>query len=256
MSRLTAVAWMVLGLGLCPIIATAAEAEQYPIWWSPTLKLESLNKIDERLKRRFWPAEYGGLPMYRIVAGNEIRVEVENCVSLERRRAEGYDGVGNNNHKLAVYHTAWCDALRVLQDAKPTKVSYLRNFVMDADSVDYLPAFLNLFGSCHWMCLRYRANEEGVPLGRLEPEFDVEVVNQHEIKGQRDYSTFSVEIVARADFDGDELDDLLVIADAGATEGTGGTTRLFLLGRQSSDGILRVLDAEQHLCPGYKCREQ
>ena len=168
----------------------AAEAEQYPIWWSPALELESLGKIDERLSRRFWPAEYGGLPMYRIVAGKEIRVEVENCVSLERRRAEGYDGVGNNNHKLAVYHTAWCDALRVLQDAKPAKVSYLRNFVMDADSVDYLPAFLNLFGSCHWMCLRYRANEEGVPLGRLEPEFDVEVVNQqpeslHELFGSK-----------------------------------------------------------------------
>ncbi len=255
-SRLAVVAAMALGLSLCPIIAAAAEAEQYPIWWSPALELESLDKIDERLRRRLWPGDEYGLPMYRIVAGNEIRIEVENCVSLERRRAEGYDGVGNNNHKLAVYHTAWCDALRVLQAAKPAKDSYLRNFVMDADSVDYLPALLNIFDSCQRICRRYRANDIGIPLGRFEPEFDVEVVSQLEIKGRRDYSTFSVEIVGRADFDGDGLDDLLVIAGAGATEGTGGGTKLFVLGQQSSDGILRVLDAEQHLCPDYKCQEQ
>ena len=255
MSRLTAVAGMALGFGLCPTIATAAEPEQYPIWWSPALELESLDKIDERLRRRLWPGDEYGLPMFRIVAGKEIRIEVENCVSLERRLAEGYEGVGNNNHKLSVYHTAWCGAVRMLQDAKPAKVSYLRNFVMDADSVDYLPAFLNLFGSCHWMCLRYQANEEGAPLSRFEPEFDIEVVSPDIIKGRSDYSTLSVEIVARADFSGDELDDLLVIAGAGATEGTGGTTRLFLLGRQSSDGILRVLAAEQHLCPDYQCQE-
>jgi len=254
--RLAVVAAMALGLSLCPIIAAAAEAEQYPIWWSPALELESLDKIDERLRRRLWPGDEYGLPMFRILTGKKIRIEVENCVSLERRLAERYEGVGNNNHKLSVYHTAWCGAVRMLQDAKPAKVGYLRNFVMDADSVDYLPALLNIFDSCQGICRRYRANEEGIPLGRFEPDFDVEVVSRHEIKGWSDDETFSVEIVGRADFDGDTVDDLLVIAGAAATKGTAGGTRLFLLSQESSDAILRVLDAEQHLCPNFLCEYQ
>ena len=57
MSRLAVVAGMALGFGFCPTSATAAEAEQYPIWWSPSLELESLDRIDERRRKRFWPEE-------------------------------------------------------------------------------------------------------------------------------------------------------------------------------------------------------
>ena len=125
-----------------------------------------------------------------------------------------------------------------------------------ADYSDYLAAVWHIFDGCQVNCRRDGANEGGTPRVRFKPGCDVELGCRHEIKGGSDDETFSVEIVGRADFDGDTVDDLLVIAGAAATKGTAGGTRLFLLSQESSDAILRVLDAEQHLCPNFLCEYQ
>ena len=70
--------------------ATAAETVQYPIWWSPALELESLDKIDERRKKRFWPEEYEGMHVYKDGDRSTEPAEIEDCATLEQLSNEGY----------------------------------------------------------------------------------------------------------------------------------------------------------------------
>ena len=49
-----------LALGLS---GASAEDGPYPVWWSPTLELDSLDQIDARLAREIWPGDPEGLPL-------------------------------------------------------------------------------------------------------------------------------------------------------------------------------------------------
>ena len=44
-----------------PGSGAAGEDSEYPIWWSGRIMLESLEKIDERLRAALWPREPPGL---------------------------------------------------------------------------------------------------------------------------------------------------------------------------------------------------
>ena len=60
-------------------------------------------------------------------------------------------------------------------------------------------------------------------------------------------------LVARGNFTADGVDDMLLISSGGATEGSYGTTRLYLMSRNKPDAVLHVINAEQELCPDYNC---
>ena len=59
---------------------------------------------------------------------------------------------------------------------------------------------------------------------------------------------YIMSIDARADIDGDGLEDLLVYVDHYYTQGTGGGTNLFILSRDTPDGMLWVQLTEPSHC--------
>ena len=61
-------------------------------------------------------------------------------------------------------------------------------------------------------------------------------------------SFIDLEILARADFNSDGMEDLLVQYFGGATHGTWGTILKFILSRDEPDAVLRVLNPEQYNC--------
>ena len=253
-SRLALAAAMALGLGLYPIIALATETEKYPIWWSPTLELESLDKVDDRLRRPFGRGFDEGLPLFKGEGVDQVVVGAKNCISLERLLDDGYWGLGRNNHEIGLFFLAQCGAIRMIAAAKPAKVSFVSEFIMTTEALDYLPAMVELAISGDWLSRQYRANEMRISLARFEAEFGIElnVLSEFKIEGTSEGWFFDVEIVARADLNHDGPEDLLVIAGADATEGHWGTTRLFLLSRDTADGVLWVVDADKELCPDYR----
>jgi len=60
-------------------------------------------------------------------------------------------------------------------------------------------------------------------------------------------------VLARGDVTGDGIEDMLLLSNGGATEGTYGDSRLYLLTRDGPDAVLRAVDAEPELCPDYNC---
>lgn len=236
--------------------ATAAETVQYPIWWSPALELESLDKIDERRKKRFWPEEYEGMHVYKDGDRSTEPAEIEDCATLGQLSNEGYYTLINNENKIIGNLWNSCTILDLLESARPAKASFVRDFVMTAEALDYLPAMMDMAPSCDWLCRQYRANERRISLRRFEAETDIElnVLSDFKIEARSENWVFRVEILARADFNGDGLEDLLTLAHTSVTEqGTWGESGLFVLSRETLDGVLWALDAEIGLCSDYQC---
>ncbi len=240
--------------GASPGPALAEEAEMtYPVWWSPLLELDSLEGIDARLERQIWPGDDEGLPLNRW--DGEVRHEAAaaNCLELERLVAAGYEGIGSNGFALQLYNQALCRAIKALRRIRPAERSHLRNFVLNEDAIHVLPAMVNIAISCDHRCRQVVANERLIPLDRFEPVFRVTVKGDDEIVVRTFGQETILTVLARGDFNGDGLDDVLLLASGGATEGTWGGAELYLLTRETPGAVLRVLEEGSHRCADYRC---
>ena len=237
--------------------AAADEGERYPIWWSPRLQLESLDKIDERLNAPLWP-RVKGVEVFkdRLKGDGSVpkKAIVNSCLSLFRLIEEGYEPRYYMEFKDLMYVDALCRAVIAFRRARPAKASHIRDFVFDADAVNHLPAMVRLTMSCDWMCRQNEANERRIPLARFSEITKLRVVTEIAIFLETEVSKDTLEIVGRADFNGDGLEDLMVFSTGRAVGGTAEYADYFILGRESPDAIFHVLDADDHLCKDYQCK--
>ena len=243
--------------GLIVAIATtsAAAEESYPIWWSPRLELESLEKIDERLQRRI--PEEDALTLYKTGDSEAPPTEAATCAALIELTDAGYTAQGRNNQQVLAYHLSSCRAIVAVKSARPARTSHLRDFVLDQTSLNLLPALvLNDALSCQEVCLRVEANRRGIPMGRFGDFLEITAQSDTRLDLESFASKSSIEILGRGDFDGDGLDDLLVLSKSGAVGQLGGrwgATDLLVVSREAPDSVLFVVGAEEFLCNDYTC---
>ena len=107
---------------------------------------------------------------------------------------------------------------------------------------------------CDWMCRQYEANERRIPLPRFKEITKLRVAPEIAIFLETETSKDTLEIVGRADFNGDGLEDLMVFSTWSAIGGTGEYADYFILGRESPGAVFHVLDADDRLCKDYRCR--
>ena len=254
-------------LVLTAIVSGAATAqteptEPYPVWLSPSFGLDGLDDVERRLED---PAWFGrSIPLYKGERGNRQEAIADSCGSLDRIRQEGYDARSTHSIRVLRYHLAKCRALEMLSEAKPSRISYVKGVTLNPGIVDYLPALVEPSGSCDNLCRQVDANERCVPwskfgVSRLDPSIfeSIDVVDPHQMDVKTNTSLLTLQILARADFNDDGLEDLLLRVNAGAIGGTWGTTKVYVLTRDRADGVLRVVDAERYLCSAdnYTCDE-
>ncbi len=82
-------------LGLAGPVLAAADGP-YPVWWSGELELESLDRVEERLRRDLWLDFPGGLKLYKSQGDGDVTAQAQNCNSLRKLSEVGYFG-GNRN---------------------------------------------------------------------------------------------------------------------------------------------------------------
>ncbi len=241
------------------VLAGPARAHEttplYPIWWSDELELESLDRVEARLRRDLWLDIPEGLKLYKRQGDGHVTAQAQNCESLIRLSEEGYYGGGSPDIFVQHYLLSVCQAVALLGQAKPARVSYLRDFVLNKDAVNYLPAMVNIYPSCDFVCRSFYANKRGVPLAKFDEIERLKITDKNGLIVWTGAWRIEMTVVARGDFTSDGLDDLLLLSSGGATEGTLGVAELFLLTRDKPGAVLRVIDAERHLCPDYDgCR--
>ena len=278
MARTRIIAVLAWALCVCAgVLSASAAAQRYPVWWAPEIGIASLDEIDALLAKPFaeehrhwlYKFEYRG----RWESPFVDQQPIDDCLSLFERLAAGYESGVEDRDELLAYRRTYprCYALLALKRAKPVRVSYVRDFVMDANTLDYMPAMLG-----YWWCSPrsypqvVRANRDGVPWNRFDFGYEsgwgyrVGVVKNRNVfvlqtwaedHGRRYDEIF--EIIGRGDFNDDGLDDLLVRVTVADHPPEDVISELFLLSRVHTDSVLRVaailspLDNERNRCaPG------
>ena len=238
---------------LFPGATPQAEEGTYSVWWSPSLELESLDEIDKRLARKLW-LHGGEIDVSKGGYRTGKKKVIDTCISAIELSKKGYQGLNNPSHKVLLFQLARCRAIELLKKARPAKRSYVMDFVLDHNAVDDLPAMVEVGPGCDWLCRQGMANEKRIPWGQFVDIVSVDMISGHEIEVLTLGWSTTVKILARADFDGDGLEDLLMWANAGATEGTWGATEIYVLSRDRPGSVLWVLDAYEYLCREYQCQ--
>jgi len=234
-----------------PVVA--AENGPYPVWWSAELELDSLDQVEARLRRVLWLDHSGGFPLLKGAPGNYETVAAQSCEALFRLIDEGYSAITTNDLHAQNLLLSQCRAIALLGQAKPARVSYLRDFMMNTAALDYLPALVNLYPSCEFICYAVEANKRGIPFTTFETPLVVDVENDDKMTVWTTGWMVILSIIGRGDVTGDGVDDMLLLANGGATEGTYGASRLYLLTRDAPGAVLRVIDAERERCPDRGC---
>ena len=232
---------------------TAAADGPYPVWWSADLELDSLDQIEARLHRDLWPGDSEGMKLYLGGGPEGQQATARDCEPLIKLSEAGFQGLGNPNNKVRLLNLAYCRAIALLAKAKPARVSHLRDFVMNAAALDYMPALVNLYASCEFTCYAVTANERDIPFTKFETPLAVDVQSDDEMTVWTGGWMVILTVLARGDITGDGFDDLLLLANGGATEGTYGASHLYLLTRDGPNAVLHAVDAERELCPDYNC---
>ncbi|MFB3133291.1 MAG: hypothetical protein ACE10K_12290, partial [Rhodothermales bacterium] len=231
----------------------AAAEGPYPIWWSAELGLDSLDHVERRLRRALWLDYSGGFPLFKGAPGNYETVTAHSCESLFELTDKGYSAVTTNDLHAQNLLLSECRAIALLARAKPARVSYLRDFVLNTGALDYLPALVNLYPSCEFICYAVAANERGIPFTKFETPLVVDVESDDEMTVWTTGWVLTLTVIGRGDVTGDGIDDMLLLASGHATEGTLGAANFFVVTREMPGVVLRVIGAERELCPEYSC---
>ena len=237
-----------LMVGLSGSAASAERGEAYPVWLSPSFGLDSLGGVDAVLEQPIYPDEEG----FRLFVGigkNRRTEFVRSCADIERFRAESSGAVTSPDVELWRLGNV-CAPVERLKKAKPATKSYVRDFVLDADALDYLPAMVTLSPACEELCRLYVANEKRIPWSEYETGEiqNVTVTSDHEFKVETESDDIEIEILARADFNDDGVEDLYLDVSVKSKEGRWGDGALFFVTRESRNQVLRVLNPDRHIC--------
>jgi len=256
-SFLAAVAAVLISGGLVPW--NAAADEPYPIWWSPSLELDSLERIDERLARDLPPSPpgLGALELYPEGEKDGEKRVPETCAELLDLRDRSYRARSKNGTRLMSHFESWCRAVATFKTATPAEQSFVRDFAFDRDAVDYLPAFVVPAYSCYAICIQKEAHDRRISLAKLHAPLEITEADGRRLVIETSLSRESVEIVGRADFTRDGQEDLLVIGKSTTLKTKdaeiGYQTQYYILTRDDPDSVLTVADIKRYLCPGYAC---
>lgn len=233
--------------------APMAETEPYPVWWSPSLELTSLDQIDARLQRDLWPTLDAEMEVYLNHDGAKDKAIARNCKALIELTDADYWALSSLDYFVQRSKLAHCRAIKMLGQGRAADVSYLRSFVMNESAVIYLPALVGLTSSCRRTCEHIDANARGLAIPEFETIIKIEELSDDEMVIISEGWEVRLEVFARGDFTADGVDDILLYSGGSAIGGSFATASFFLLTRSAPNAILWVVDAERYVCPRRKC---
>ncbi len=259
----------------------AGEDATYPVWWSPELGLESLDRIDALLAKtipkdqQFFAKKFDSWKtIYKNTLVDENKPElgyrfsyepynveqrlVESCDSLFKWLEAGFEALGFDAAQLQFSLSGICYALRALKAARPARTSHVRDFAFGDDAMDHIPAMAGMGWDCRSLGGLIEANQRGVPWGAYAIDyydwkpryFRIAMKDENRIVVERGlvkkpefvYRKIHISIYGRGDFNGDGLDDLLMRWEEQDMLWGGRPSALYLVTRGSANEMLRVVD--------------
>jgi hypothetical protein len=212
-----------------------ADAASAAIWWSPSLKLASLHEIGPRLDRPF------DAPIDVTVAGGGgPPQQATSCTTYFALRASGFEAATVVDTAALKLEGAACHTVRALATARPATRDSLRDFRLDDAALSQLPPSLGPQPSPTDLEGRRRATGAGKSWAAYDPRARLTATDATHARVTSGGSTTEIEILARADFDGNGTDDLLVSTVSYGNEGSWREVRLHMLTRAPGKSVLEL----------------
>jgi hypothetical protein len=218
------------GPGAAPGSAPAAAAT---MWWSPSLQLPSLQEIPARLERPF----EAPIDVAAVASGQQ---QATSCTSYFALRARGFEAATvGDTAALKVEGTA-CYTIRALASARPAARGSLQEFRLDPAALAMLPPVMGPQPNPADIEGRRRATGAGKSWAAYDPQARLTASDPARARVTAGDTTTEIEILARADFDGNGTDDLLVSTISYGREGSWREVRLHMLTRAPGSPVLEI----------------
>lgn len=165
---------------------------------------------------------------------------VSTCKEYDASISAGFFANSNFDIKMATYFEHQCGLLSALHRAEEPETSFISNPRVGITDIHLIP--FSLFPKFEDEGLRqgvletYQSKVDDGVLVIKKMKQNMVQIEEPEGMGQR-----LIE-VARSDFNGDGIEDILLFEDSYATQGTMGFGRILILTRTSIDGIFEEVD--------------
>lgn len=213
-------------LAACDARAEGAASRPAPagiaVSWSSALALDSLSAVPARLTRPF--AEKVDLTK------DGKHLVAEDCPALLDDVMHGATPADDRALALGRAEGARCLVLQQLAHARPARASYLSSFVLRrAKTAELPPTFAAVLGKRDEKAAQ-DAESAGKSLRDHVPGLAAKAEGDALVLSTDTWQT-RLEVLARGDFDGSGVEELLVAANDTAVEGDFDSTRLLLVTR-------------------------
>ena len=210
---------------------TAAQSNN-AITWSPDLHLKSLDEIPTRLRA---PVLEGSKDL-RLVNGTTSR-RVSSCDEYLKAVRAGFHPANNYENKIAATFVFECFVLRDLQHARP--VTSRNSYHWSADSLTQLPPVL-VPGAREVTNAASRAGKRGESWKDFNSGLKITKIDGDLLLAEDADYLYSLQILARADFNADGAEDLAVYGTAQGKHSTWSHAEYFILSPAASGKLARV----------------
>ena len=220
-----------------------------PVQWSPDLPITGADKIDEAFQAPIYPDD---VPFtvgrgWQYVNQEWVAAEEANivaCSDFEPLIKAGYSVQYQMNWNAIVGLGVYCAEIAAMKMARPSRVSYLEEFRLDENAPNILPAILRGSQSSSQHDEDIVNSRNGVPWVGPESPYVFNVIDEGPFQARyedEDGGTI-VQLLARADFNDDGIEDLLLEFVAYSNMGSGVSTEGVVLTRLSANSVMRLVN--------------
>ena len=214
------------------VIGASPRRAGFEVQWASALRLARPSGAMERLRQPFdSPLSF---------KNGSQSLQAGNCVDLLAYRRSGFTPVSDRDAGIAQSLIVDCLAVKALSRATAPRESFLRPFRLDPSALELLPPNLAPTISDEDSQKVQNAAAKGRSWKQFDPSATASGEGESFSVLSADTQT-TVKIYGRGDFNGDGIDDLLVRVDTAEMHGTYRTSRLLLLTRTRSNGVLRMI---------------
>lgn len=230
------------GIALCLLLPAVASASGYEVEWfeSGQPAPDTRGAVEKELSEAWldaidvqWTAADGG----------RMQASLDSCSDYlevaDRRVSTAY---GGTTWMIFQARALDCRAAMLTLAAQPAAISHLRALAFDEDLPDHLP----------WQVAMIFSGTEAERIGAerpdatwrqalFEPLTDVSSCGPHCGSYGDPGGDQAVRLVARGDFDGDGIEDILLSSSNSVRGGSYQASRMFLLTRRQPDGRIELI---------------
>lgn len=228
-----------VGLSSAAILLLLGASGSSSVWWAPSLGLTNLSQAKAALSEKVSLPEGAELTLAKQGSTREVRT----CKEYLDAKADGFGPMNNLAYGLESRFIDRCYVLRLLAHARPARVTYFGSDEWSPAIARALPPLL--YQGFPRELARSVTSAAAQGERWISSDRGLQFKNDHglDLTAHDDNFDFSLEIIARGDFNGDGIEDFAVTGSANARKGSFRYFQFLVLTRLQPNGAVTVLSS-------------